>query len=376
MKYTEFIHRFREKNNLPLCIISGDENFLKKQVLTEIKKRFFADGGARQSIVEFNIKVSNVKSKGPEDIIPENTRASDFSFGDILDEVRTTSMFGKYKLVIVEGADGFLSKYKEKLQEYIKDSKGFSCLVLDVQSLDKRTKLVKALDNKLGILIECSKLYDSPAPWEKNKPEYDSELTRWTVMHVKSYGKTMDLRAAFYLTERTGSDLAIIDKQVDVLSTYIGDKKEITVEDIQKLIGLSHREKIYSLIDAIGMKDTIAATKMARKMFESGIENERKNITYDGKSIAITILALIHKRMKDLWNGIRVLDVGGSKENLLEKTSVKRPFIDKFIKQVNNFTEKEMPEKWKYMLEADLQCKTSSLSPPLIIEQLITKLCI
>ena len=71
-------------------------------------------------------------------------------------------MFGKYKLVIVEGADGFLSKYKEKLQEYIKASKGFSCLVLDVQSLDKRTKLVKALDNKLGIDEFVCQLYVVP----------------------------------------------------------------------------------------------------------------------------------------------------------------------------------------------------------------------
>ena len=51
------------------------------------------------------------------------------------------------------------------------------------------------------------------------------------------------------------------------------------------------------------------------------------------------------------------------------------PFVDKFIKQARNFNEVEMPEKWKYMLEADLLCKTSRLSPALIVEQLITKLC-
>ena len=45
------------------------------------------------------------------------------------------------------------------------------------------------------------------------------------------------------------------------------------------------------------------------------------------------------------------------------------------IKQAQNFKEEEMSEKWKYMLEADLLCKTSRLSPTLIIEQMITKLC-
>ncbi len=376
MKYTEFIHKIKVIRNLPLYIISGDEYFLKKQALTEIKKRFLADGGVEQGLVEFDIKnPGNARNKGAEDIIAGNVKSSSVSFSDVLNEVRTASMFGKHKLVIVEGADGFIQKYQEKLIEYVKNSKRFNCLVLNVQSLDKRTKLAKTLDNKIGILVECYKLYDRPAPWEKNKPEFDNELTKWIVAHVKNYSKTMNLKAAFYLSEKTGNDLAIVDKQMDVLSTYIGSRNEITLEDIQNLIGLSHREKLYDLLDAVGMRDTILAIKMAKKMFESGIENERKYITYDSKSIALAVLNSIHKRMRDIWNAIRVLDGGGSKENVLENTSVKRPFIDKFLKQSRSFAEKEMPEKWKYMLEADLLCKTSRLSPQLIIEQLITKLC-
>ncbi len=376
MKYTEFIHKIKAIRNLPLYIISGDEHFLKKQALAEIKKRFLADGGVEQGLVEFDIKnPNNARNKGAENIIAGNVKPSSVSFSDVLNEVRTASMFGKHKLVIVEGADGFIHKYQEKLIEYVKSSKRLNCLVLDVQSLDKRTKLAKTLDNKLGILVECNKLYDRPAPWEKNKPEFDSELTKWIVVHVKNYSKTMNLKAAFYLSEKTGNDLAIVDKQIDVLSTYIGGRNEITLEDIQDLIGLSHREKLYNLLDAVGMRDTILAIKMARNMFEAGIENERKNVTYDSKSIALAILNSIHKRMRDIWNAIRVLDEGGSKEKILENTSVRRPFIDKFIKQARSFAEKEMPEKWKYMLEADLLCKTSRLSPHLIIEQLITKLC-
>ena len=110
-------------------------------------------------------------------------------------------------------------------------------------------------------------------------------------------------------------------------------------------------------------------------IFNIGMENERKTITFDPRSIAITIVISSHKRMKDLWKIIRVLDKGGNKDDILEKTSVKRPFVDKMIKQAKNFKEEEMSEKWKYMLDADLLCKTSRLSPTLIVEQLITKLC-
>ncbi len=186
----------------------------------------------------------------------------------------------------------------------------------------------------------------------------------------------MNLKSAYCLMERTGNSLAIIDKQLDALSIFVGDRNEISIEDIQMFSGASHREKLFNLLDAIGMKNTISAVKMAENLFNIGMENERKTITFDPRSIAITIVISSHKRMKDLWKIIRVLDNGGNKDDILEKTSVKRPFVDKMIKQAKNFKEEEMSEKWKYMLEADLLCKTSRLSPTLIVEQLITKLCI
>ncbi len=259
--------------------------------------------------------------------------------------------------------------------EYINNPYHVNRLILNVLSIDKRTKTAKAMNGKQGVIIECDKLFDRPAPWETRKPEYESELTKWIVMHANNYSKTMNLKTAFCLLEKTGNSLAIIDRQLDALSIYVADRKKITIEDIQTLLGISHREKLYNLLDAIGMKETIAAVKIAENIFQTGMENDRNNITYDAKSIAITIVISTHKRMKDIWKIIRILDSGGNKNDILEKTSVKRPFADKMIKQARNYNETEMPEKWKYMLEADLLCKTSRLSPTLITEQLITRLC-
>ncbi len=376
MKFTDFVHKHSKTNNLPVYIMSGNEYFLKRQALNGIKKQFFLEGGVKEGLIEFNGKDtgSNITVNQTEGNAAQNVKVSTL-FNDVFDEVRTSPMFGKHKLIIVENADGFLVKYQERISEYIKNPFSINCLILEVLSIDKRTRLAKAMNGKQGVLIECDKLYDSPAPWETKKPEYDSELTKWIVMHARKYDKIMNLKSAFCLLEKTGNNLAIIDKQLDALSIFVGDRNEISIEDIQMLSGASHREKLYNLLDAIGMKNTISAVKMTENIFNIGMENERKNITFDPRSIAITIVISSHKRMKDLWKIIRILDKGGNKNDILEKTSVKRPFVDKMIKQARNFKEEEMSEKWKYMLEADLLCKTSRLSPTLIVEQLITKLC-
>ena len=376
MKFTEFVRKYNKTNNFPFYIISGNEYFLKKQAITEIKSRFFSDGGVEQGLIEFNSGNTGMNFTGNQTEGNNVKKAkSSTLFNDVIDEVKTSPMFGKHKLVIVESADSFLEKCQEKILEYIKNPFGVNYLILDVLSIDKRTRLAKAMDGKHGILIECDKLYDRPAPWEMKKPEYDSELTRWIVMHAGNFNKIMNLKSAFCLVEKTGNNLAIINNQMDALSVYTSNRNEITIEDIQRLLGVSHREKLYNLLDAIGMKDTISAVKMADNIFDIGMENERKNVTYDAKSIAITIVNSSHRRMKDLWKIMRILNNGGSKQDILEKKYAPRPFVDKFIKQAQNFKEEEMPGKWKYMLEADLLCKTSRLSPTLIIEQLITKLC-
>ncbi|MCR4290319.1 MAG: DNA polymerase III subunit delta [Candidatus Scalindua sp.] len=377
MKFTDFIHKHGKTNNLPVYIMGGNEYFLKKQALTVIKKQFFLEGGVKEGLIEFNGKEtgSNFIVNQTEGNAGQNVKVSNL-FNGIIDEAKTAPMFGKHKLIIVENADGLLVKYQERILEYIKNPFSINCMILEVLSIDKRTKLAKAMNGEQGILIECDKLYDSPAPWETKKPEYDSELTKWIVIHARNYGKKMNLKSAFCLLERTGNSLAIIDRQLDALSIFVGGRNEISIEDIQMFSGASHREKLFNLLDAIGMKNTISAVKIAENIFNIGMENERKAITFDPGSIAITIVIASHKRMKDLWKILRVLDKGGNKDDILKKTSVKRPFVDKMIKQAQNFKEEEMSEKWKYMLEADLLCKTSRLSPTLIIEQLITKLCL
>jgi DNA polymerase III delta subunit len=57
MKFTEFVYKYNKTNNFPFYVVSGNEYFLKKQALMEIKKRFFSEGGVEQGLIEFNGKI-------------------------------------------------------------------------------------------------------------------------------------------------------------------------------------------------------------------------------------------------------------------------------------------------------------------------------
>lgn len=373
MKFTEFISKSKRYNHLPFYLISGSECFLKRKVLSEIKKGFFAYGGEEQGLIVFQGK--GPRNKKSNDLGRGDSADSGGSYSDIFEEIGTVSMFGGHKLIIVENADKFLDANQQKLLELMESSFNSHCLVLNVESIDKRRKILKALSGNQGIHVECHKLYDRPSPWERERPEYDSELTKWIVLHAKEYKKVVTQKTAFSLLEKTGNDLALIDKQLEILSLYVGDREKITEGDIQNVLGVGPREKIYHLLDAVGNKDFVSAMKMVKLMFDSGIENERKHIIFDEKVIAITMISALHRRMKELWKTLRILDKGGGEKDVLGKTSQKSLFVGKMVKQARNFAEEEMPDKWKCMLEADLLCKTSKLAPTIIIGQLTAHLC-
>ena len=139
MKFTEFVHKYNKTNNFPFYIVSGSEYFLKKQALMEIKKRFFSEGGVEQGLIEYNGKDTdrnfagnltegnNLKNAGPSTL-----------FYDVIDEVKTTPMFGKHKLIIVENADTFLGRDQDKVLGYLKNPCSVNCL--DFRSLIRRQK--------------------------------------------------------------------------------------------------------------------------------------------------------------------------------------------------------------------------------------------
>ncbi|MDR4496596.1 MAG: hypothetical protein MRK02_01520 [Candidatus Scalindua sp.] len=109
MKFTEFINKAEKMGGLTLSIISGAEIFLKNQVLSRIKKCFFASGGEEQGLIVFRGEDPGNKKTG-EYLDSTSIENSDIrtSYRDVFEEVGTVSMFGTYKLVIVENADNFL----------------------------------------------------------------------------------------------------------------------------------------------------------------------------------------------------------------------------------------------------------------------------
>jgi DNA polymerase-3 subunit delta len=203
---------------IPILAIYGSENYRKREVLAEF----------------LNQQINHTDSIGPTRHDGEKAELA-----QVLDDVRTMSLLGGRQVVIVDDADKFITRYRDKLEKYAAAPADSGTLILICNRFDARTKLHTAV-KKVGRVIKCEAL----------KPY---EILRWINSRAREeYQKTIDQEAAKSLRDHVGDDMGLLDAELGKLATYVGAAtNRITTEDINLLVGQLREQIIFDVLDAI-----------------------------------------------------------------------------------------------------------------------------
>lgn len=160
--------------------------------------------------------------------------------GEIIDQAETMPFFSERRLVVVRDT-GIIKGGSDSLAEYCASLPDYLILVFNEEEADKKCKLYKAIKTH-GRVVEF--------------PVQDEAfLKRWLASALKKADKVMTTRTAELFLERTGSDLGRIDKELDKLISYAGDREEITARDVQKLTTPQIENRIFDMISAVSDHD-------------------------------------------------------------------------------------------------------------------------
>jgi len=175
----------------------------------------------------------------------------------LLDELRTVSMWGDRRLIVVEEADDFVKNNRIGLEKYVASPAKKSVLVLLVNSWPSNTKLAKAVA-KIGLDLDCS-------------PLKAADLLRWIPEYTRAtHQREITRDAAQLLVELVGSDLTQIEQEISKLTTYIGAEKSIGVEAVRQLVGGWKAETTWSMLDAVRDGNVDLALHLLDKLLEEG----------------------------------------------------------------------------------------------------------
>ena len=140
-------------------------------------------------------------------------------------------------------------------------------LMLLAEEVDKRKKLYKFFKKKYTV-IDVS--VDTGSSFQAKKLQ-QSVLQEQVNQSLKKMGKTMAPKVAEQLFERVGFHPVAVVMETEKLALYVGDAKQITLDDLNTVVCRTRQEALFELTHAIGQKDLETALLIASRLQENGI---------------------------------------------------------------------------------------------------------
>jgi len=172
---------------------------------------------------------------------------------DIISACRRFPMMSNYQVVVLKEAQNCSDI--SALLPYIENPLKSTIFVINYKhkTYDTRRKLYKTIDKK-GVTLTAKKIWPN-------------QVGKWINFICKEQNVKIDPKAVALLGEYLGEDLSKIHSEVQKLKTAIEGKSDtISVEDVEKNIGISKEYSVFELYKALATRDVLKANKIINYM--------------------------------------------------------------------------------------------------------------
>jgi DNA polymerase-3 subunit delta len=336
----------------PAYILVGDEAFFRKRCRDAILEHLVAPETRDFGIFEFDL--------------------GETSLTEVLDRAQTPSLMAPFQVFFVRGVKTLFGRGSnaEKIgaiEAYCKNPNPDALVVfvadhisipadarrMEMTDKDRYQKIREDLGPFCGI-VELSRVEEG-------------EAVRWIGDYCITRTIKIDADGARELVDALGGDMMMVSNELEKLILYVGEKKKITLGDVETMVLAAKQRSLYELTDAISSKDRVSALQILDALLSTG----------DGEEAAIghlymlaktfrQMLVILERNVRDqrmlwaaLWQGFRV-----------------PPFAaDDIIRQARRYKSKrELTRSIRLVAKADLALRSNPPGKRLILEKLILDL--
>jgi len=265
---------------------------------------------------------------------------------EVLDELRTLPFLAERRVVIVRDADAFVAAHREKIEKYVESPTATAALVLMLSSCPKNTRLYKAVA-KAGEIIQCS-------ADDKSRP------VGFVREAANRRGKRIGSQAADLLIAAKGTDLAALDSEMEKLALYVGERDEVTPDDVSRLVVNTAGPAAFALTNAMTDGSPKAALEALGGMLTQRGEEFRA-------------LGLIAWHMRKVLKAKQLMAAGRPPQAACKQAGVYYGQRE-FAAMVQKRPLAKIEQDFRRMLRADLAMKTGA-DPTAALQELVVGLC-
>ncbi len=307
-----------------LYLIYGEEEYLKLQYRNKLIAALVNEGD--------NMNFSKYTDTG-------------INVNQVIDQAETMPFFAEHRVILIENS-GFGKKMPEELGEYLSTIPDFTIFIFVEPSADKRGKLYKAA-KAAGRDIEI------------NMPN-ETVLTQWVGAMLKDSGKQMKKDAWIQFRDMTDSSMDNMKRELDKLVTYVGDRSQITIEDVNAICIPQIETKIFDMINSIALKDLPKTMDLYQDMLSA-------------KEPPMRILYMIVRQFRQLAVIRELKEQGESSASIAKKIGMQDYIVRKNEALIRNLGSKEIKNLLVDAATFEQQVKTGLLDENLAVEMIMMK---
>ena len=323
----ELNKQIAEKNLKQFYLLVGSEAYLKRQ---------FRD----------NLAAAVVKK--------EDTMNYSYFLGDkldieqVLDLGATLPFFAEKRVIVLENTGLFDSKSQEGLKERFDSFPASTHVIFVEQKMDGRNSLSTWMKKKEAI-------------YELNTPD-EASLRAWIKQRFEKSGKQIGLEAANYLLEHVGTDMLLLEHEIEKLVAYQCDSPKIGLDDIKEICVSQAEDKMFDMIDAIVNRNQDKALRLYHDLLVL-------------REPAMKVLVTLTKHYREMMQICLLQKQGKGNGEIAEILEMKnRAFvIPKYAAQGKNYTYAKLKSILDKCQETEQGIKTGKIQDIIGVELLIVE---
>ena len=341
---TEYLKQSAKFPPKPVCVLFGGDAFLKSQAFRRLRTALLdGDNG-------------NANNGADAEFALTRFDGNQAAFPVVLRELAMMTMFGDgQRVVVVEDADTFVTKFRGELEDYAAAPSRTSTLILLVSTFPSNTRLYKTVEAS-GRLVDCSPLDERAIPkW----------LVGWS---LTAHQLNCDTAAAELLVDLIGTELGLLDQELSKLALVVEKGGKLSAATVQDTVGSWRTRTTWEMLDLALAGNVPEAIRQLDMLMQAG-ENP------------VGILAQVAYSLRRLAAATQlILDAEQLGKRIplttaLEQAGIKRFVLQKSEMQLKRLGRHRGAKLLDWLLKADLDLKGDSrISPRTIIEQLILKI--
>jgi len=364
------------RQSAPVVLVCGEDEFAVKQRAKQVFLQWSDEvGGMDHEII---------------DAAASNSSEALRSLARLREALQTLPFFGSGKVVWLQNCN-FLSDERTATQavtaslaNLAQELKDFSWqnvrLLISATKVDKRKVFYKTVD-KLGAI-------ESFAGWSVDDRDWADQAEAWGRKSIRTRQKDISEEALAELISRVGPNARLLDNEIEKLSLYVGDRKNIEFDDVAAVCTRNKTARAFALGDALGERDLPRLLRcLDEELWEVKLDPQRSEIgLLYGLIAKVRALILLKEMLREGWLKPD-MDYGRFKAQLERVPPDQLPedrrfnplalnpyVLYKALPQVKRYNQAELIRAMDLLFQCNHRLVSSSLDESLVLQHALVQI--